>query len=191
MNRIYLLFVIVFFIATSSAYSSPIEPPDDLYQRVEAFIKIINELIADPTKANMETHDLLMDRHNEDEYVFSHYMSTDGTHQALRINSEANSTFINQFGYSPIENPSVLMQYLRLNLLLQNEQYRWVPSEFQLKEIDVYDFPNFIARCDYVATNRQGQTVLLPAEIYVAMEMDGKISLWKIVINDRTVFGWW
>jgi hypothetical protein len=167
-------------------------------------INLINNIIKNPKAACMKNWTKLSNPSDEKEEIFYINSISDGT-PSQDENSKAFNNMQDHLERAPQNEPSVLLQYLRLALLAYNVRAGSAPPEFtflSFKRVGVTGGTDqIISDCSFKMADSAGHDIQVPAKIVFDLEIDydssfptskDKISLYlsEIYIKNRLVYGW-
>jgi hypothetical protein len=188
--------------AVLSGVAAGAELDSRITARAISDIKLINEIVKDPSLATVGNASLLLGPHSETELKFWMNSKTDGTIGNYAKSSQAESGLIR---HSKDSNEySVFLQHVRLTILAYSIRPETKAPHFDTSKIRwiIKKLPNsagvaLIGYTDLYVTNAMGKFVQLPVsfefnvEDYSGVNKREQVSVYKIKIRGNEVFRWW
>lgn len=156
-------------------------------------INLINEIINVPKAANMKNWGILGNPHDERELKFYMNSISDGTTFAYDRKEKSMRKLIEHSQSVSEDEPSILLQYLRLSIMAFNTRPGVIPPYFQLIKLSQPIQHEIVARCIYEFVDNSGVTVKKKAEIIFDIGDNPRRDLFlqKITIGERLIYGGW
>jgi hypothetical protein len=174
-------------------HSPDLQSDDKLVNKiVRQHIDMINGIIANPKKASLENWSKIEDHDGELEVFFFVNAISDGSEAAFSEDSLAKNKYIAHFKSNPAKEPSSVLQYLRLSLMMYNS--RPGPSPYfvykSFKRLSTYEI---YANCDFVCVGSNGFPRTIKAKIFIGIDRDttSGITLDDICVGGHSLFAWW
>lgn len=163
----------------------------DLKDKVVYRLNLINKIINDPKAANMKNWIVLGNPHDESELNFYMNSISNGTLSAYDKKEKTMLKLV-EHSYSKSEDePSILLQHLRLSLMAHNIRPGSNPPSFQFVKLKQSDKSEIIARCNFHFINAAGVQEDKKSEVFfdIGDNPANDIFLQKIIINGRIAYG--
>jgi hypothetical protein len=163
-------------------------------------ISLINEIIRNPNAASMKNWTQLGNPHDEIELIFYMNSISDGTTSAYSRNSKTMEKLTRHSKSISQDEPSLVLQYLRLSLLAYNKRPASEPPEIKLLSVNQGKENEVVADCYLKASDLSGHYIQIPTKVVFELgdiPSRGKtvnqvrLYLQKIYVSDRMVYGWW
>jgi len=185
----YLAFILLFAFVNAALCDESTDFKDIVVSR----IKLINHIISNPEAANMKNWVALGNPHDESELLFYMNSISNGALLAYNKKEVTSQKMIEHSRSISKDEPSVLLQYLRLTLMASNKRPGIIPSAFNIVRLNQPNLNEIVASCFFFSTNTSGVRVKKPAKIYwgIRSTTNKDIFLQEITIDGRVVYGWW
>jgi hypothetical protein len=156
-------------------------------------IDLLNKIIKDPDEANMKNWLLLGNPHDEIELRFYKNSISDGSKSAYNKSSATFEKLLNHSRSKSKDEPSIVLQYLRLSLMAFNVRSGDKPSVFNFKSLSQTNSSEVVVECDFIVHNASGKRTNRKAAIVFEIGDNPKTDLYlqKIYFNSRLLYGWW
>ena len=156
-------------------------------------IKLINHIIDDPKAANMKNWGILGNPHDESELKFFIDSISDGTLSAYDDKKDTMKKLVKHSQSITADEPSVLLQYLRLSLMAYNIRPGAISPSLQLVSISQLSQNQIVAKCTFHLLDASGDTVAKDAEVFFDIGDNSKddLFLYKIIVDGRAAYGGW
>ncbi len=199
---VYLFFLIIFCLWTNLSYGE-IAPKVDLKgieEAITSHINLINKIIKDPKVACMKNWVQLGNPYDEIELLFYMNSISDGTISAYDKKSKTLESLTKHSQSVSQNEPSIVLQYLRLSLLAYNQRPSSESPVMKLLSVNLANTKEVIAECIFKVNDISGNFIPIPSKIIfdldnisTTIKKNNQIRLYlqKIYIGDRIIYGWW